>query len=170
MFILILISSLWSEEIKIDDIYEVFVSKTKNVDFSKGIKSSNEVYFGKYDDYMKQKSDELKALSQSVGNGATTGLGSAANGASNSALNATGKAVGQNLGVGVGIGLVVGLVDVAYKASTEDERFILVKDFENINGEKTRISALIVANSFKDENVIKQFLLQEIEKKYKVKG
>ena len=32
MFILILVSSLWSEEIKIDDVYEVYISKTKNID------------------------------------------------------------------------------------------------------------------------------------------
>lgn len=165
----IFVSFASAEEIKIDDIYEIFISKTRNISFDNGVKNSNEVFFGKYNDYMNQKSEELKTLGQGVGSGATAGLGSAANGASNSALNATGKAVGQNLGVGVGIGLVVGLVDVVYKASTEDERYILVKDYENVKGEKTRVSALIVCNSEKNETLIKSFLLQEIEKKYYLK-
>lgn len=164
MFILILVSSLWSEEIKIDDIYEVYISKTKNIDLVGS--SKKEVYFGKYVDYLQKKSDELKTMGKNLGNGAISGLSTASNGAANSVGNATGKAVGQGLGMGLGIGLVYGLAELTYNKATEDEIYVLVNDYENSKGEKTRISALLIANSFKNEPVVKEFLLQEISKKY----
>lgn len=164
MFILILVSSLWSEEIKIDDVYEVYISKTKNIDLVGA--SKQEVYFGEYSQYIEKNSEELKTIATGAGKGLASGAGTTANAVTNSVGNATGKAVGQGLGMGLGIGLVMGIGEAVYNKATENEVFILVNDYTNQKGEKTRISSLIYFKSFEDTVVIKNFLEQEINKKY----
>ena len=167
MFILILVSSLWSEEIKIDDVYEIYITKTTNIEMT-GV-SKEKVFFGRYDDLIKKQAEELKTIGKNLGNGATSGLSTASNGVANSMGNASGKALGQGLGMGLGIGLVYGLIDVGAQAAMKDEVFILVNDYTNSRGEKTRIFGFYCANNFDEEKVINSFLEQEINKKYGIK-
>lgn len=169
MFILILISSLWSEEIKIDDeSVEVYITKTSNIEMIN--LSKEKIFFGRYDDWIKKQAEELKTVGKNLGNGAVSGLSTASNGVANSMGNATGKALGQGLGMGLGIGLVIGMIDVGRQAAMKDEVFILVNDYTNTKGEKTRIFGFYCANSFDEETVVNSFLEQEINKKYGIKG
>jgi hypothetical protein len=165
VFIMILVSSLWSEEIKIDDVYEVYINKTVDIDI-KGA-SKEEVFFGKDEDWYEKQSSDLKAsMGQGLGSGAVAGLSTTANAVSNSVVNASGQAVGQGLGMGLGIGLVYGAIGLGFQAATANEIYVLVNDYTNNQGAKTRVIAYYYAVDFDDENVVKAFLEQEINKKY----
>jgi hypothetical protein len=160
---------LWSEEIKIDDVYEVYINKTVDIDI-KGA-SKEEVFFGKDKDWYEKQSSDLKAsMGQGVGSGAVAGLSTTANAVSNSVVNASGQAIGQGLGMGLGIGVVFGAALAVGNVITENEVYILVNDYTNNQGLKTRVIAFYCAVDFDEENVVKAFLEQEIIKKYAVKG
>jgi hypothetical protein len=165
----ILSSSLFSEEIKIDDIYEVYISKSTKIDLT-NIKK-DEVYFGRYEEYLKKVNEDNKEkIAKQIGNGATTGLSAVSNSVSNNVANSATKNMGQGLGMGLAIGAVYGLGEYFYNKATETEVFILVNDYTNDKNEKTRIVALYGAEDFDDEPIVKNFLNQEIEKKYNIKG
>lgn len=169
MFILILVSSLWSEEIKIDDIYEVYISKTVDIDISKATRE--EIYFGEYSAYVEKTTKELQdTMIKNVGNGAVSGLSAVANSTTNNVANGMGKSLGQGLGMGLGIGLVMGVIDIGVQKAIANEVYILIYDYTNEKGEKTRVSAFYVAEDFDDEPIVKTYLEEQINKKYMIKG
>ncbi len=165
MFILILVSSLFSEEIKIDDVYEVYINKTVDIDI-KGA-SKEEVFFGKDEDWYEKQSADLKSsMGQNVASGAVTGLSTTATAISKSVVNASAQALGQGLGMGLAIGVVFGAIEATHKVVTANEVYILVNDYTNNQGQKTRVIAFYCAVDFDEEDVVKAFLEQEIIKKY----
>lgn len=169
MFILILISSLWSEEIKIDDIYEVYISKTVDIDISKATRE--EIYFGEYSKYVEKTTKEFQdTMLKNVGNGAVSGLSTVANSTTNSLANGMGKSLGQGLGMGLGIGAVIGVIGIVREQIIANEVYILIYDYTNENGQKTRVSALYLAEDFDDEPIVKSYLEEQINKKYTIKG
>ena len=106
-----------------------------------------------------------KKISEATANGLSSGLASTSNGVASSVGNATGKAVGQGLGMGLGIGLVYGISGSIYQKLTENDVFVLTKDYTDINGNKSRVVALFYAKSFNDKAIIKNLLIENINKK-----
>lgn len=138
----LLSSSLFSEEIKIDDTYETFLTKTKKIELNEN-SYSEEVFFGEY-----SKWTGNSGFQEIMGRNLANGLGS-----------------GNPLGLG--IGLIYGSIEASYKTATANSKYILIKDYTNEKGEKTRIISFICSKSFNDENVIKSFLNQQILKSIK---
>ena len=159
MFILLLISSLFGKEDF--GIFESYVSKTRVIDFKNS--SSEEVFFGKYDKYQEGMKEFVK---NNLLNGLSSGASTAANAVSNSAVNASGQALGQALGQGLGLGLGIGVVfagiGLTYGKLTENDTFILIKDYTDNAGNKSRVSALFIAKSYSNEENIKSFLQDNI--------
>lgn len=161
--ILILSSNLSAKELNMNEV-ETFVSYSKKIDFV-NIKEENEVFFGEYNDYVEKNLEEYKKISEATANGLSSGLASTSNGVASSVGNATGKAVGQGLGMGLGIGLVYGISGSIYQKLTENDVFVLTKDYTDINGNKSRVVALFYAKSFNDKAIIKNLLIEKINKK-----
>ena len=155
--------NLFAKEINMNEV-EIYVSVSKKINFL-DLKETNEIFFGEYNSYIEKNIEEYKTMQQGVGQGFSAGLGSTANGVASSVGNATGKAVGQGIGMGLGIGLIYGISGSIYEKVTENDVYVLVKDFTSVNGEKSRVTALFYAKSFNDENIIKELLNKEIENK-----
>lgn len=155
--------NLFAKEINMNEV-EIYISVSKKINFL-DLKETNEIFFGKYNSYIEKNIEEYKTMQQGVEQGFSAGLGSTANGVASSVGNATGKAVGQGIGMGLGIGLIYGISGSIYEKVTENDVYVLVKDFTSVNGEKSRVTALFYAKSFNDENIIKELLNKEIENK-----
>lgn len=155
--------NLFAKEINMNEV-EIYISVSKKINFL-DLKETNEIFFGEYNSYIEKNIEEYKTMQQGVEQGFSAGLGSTANGVASSVGNATGKAVGQGIGMGLGIGLIYGISGSIYEKVTENDVYVLVKDFTSVNGEKSRVTALFYAKSFNDENIIKELLNKEIENK-----
>jgi len=154
---------LLSEETK--PTYEIYFSKTKNIEITKESKKT-EVFFGEFLDFKEKQSEDLKTIAQGAGAGVVSGLSTATNAISNSVANASGQALAQGAGMGLGIGLVYGGIGLGYFKYKENQyhKFILVNDYENEKGEKTRVLTYFKSDDLKDEKVIKNLLIEETNK------
>lgn len=154
---------LLSEETKPN--YEIYFSKTKNIDITKESKKT-EVFFGEFNDFKEKQSEEIKTLAKNLGNGLSSGLSATANAVSKSAVNSSGQALGQGSIMGLGIGLFYAGLEVGYNKYKENQynTFILVNDFETPQGEKTRVLTYFKSDNLKDEKIIKDLLIEETNK------
>lgn len=156
----ILATNLFSETIqeneKIDELHQVFINKTRNIDLTNSNKEF--IYFGTLKDLQKEYKEIQKQIAEKGFDGAIKGLQNSSSAIAKGFL----KSAGQSLGMGVGIGILYGALDPYIMSLYEDEQYILIYDFSNQNGEKTRISALFVASDFNNEETIKQYLENKI--------
>lgn len=141
--------------------FQVYFSKTKNIELKDSKKT--EVFFGKYNDFLEKNSQDMENLAKSMGGGLVSGLGTSASYISSSASNVSGNAIGQGSIMGLGIGLVYGAIGMGYTAYKKNEytKYILVNDFENSKGEKTRVLTYFKSDELSDEKQIKTILETE---------
>jgi transketolase len=144
--------------------YEIYFSKTKNIELKEAKKT--EVFFGEFNDFKEKQSEEIKTLAKNLGNGLSSGLSATANAVSKSAVNSSGQALGQGSIMGLGIGLFYAGLEVGYNKYKENQynTFILVNDYENEQGEKSRVLTFFKSDNLKDEKVIKDLLIEETNK------
>lgn len=156
----ILATNLFSEIIQknenITEIHQVFVNQTRNIDLNNSTKEF--IYFGTLKDLEKEYKEIQKQIAEKGLDGALKGLQNS----SSAIAKGFFKSAGQSLGMGIGIGMLYGALDPYVMSLYEDEQYILIYDFSNQNGEKTRISALFVARNFDKEETIKQYLENKI--------
>lgn len=161
----LLTTSLFSETIKengkIDELHQVFVNKTRNIDLTNSTKEF--IFFGTLKDLQKEYDEIQKEIKNQGLDGAIRGLENSTSSIAKGFL----KSAGQNMGLNMGIGLIYGALDPFVMSLYDDEQYILIYDFANQKGEKTRVSALFVASDFDDESVIKEYLEEKINNEVK---
>lgn len=148
-----------AKELNMDEI-ETFVSYSKKQIFLT-LKEENEAFFN-YNDYIKNIA-EYKKIAEGTANGLSTGLGPTVNGVASS-LKCNRKSSWSRISMGLGIGLVYGISGSIYQKLTENDVFVLTKDYTDIDG-KSRVVALFYAKSFNDKAIIKDLLIEKINKK-----
>lgn len=130
----------------IQEIHQVIISKTKNINLSGELKKE-EIFFGNLQEY-----NSSKDLLVNAANGTLSGLNSVGN------VMADGVKAGA---IGLGVGLVIGTGMAIAGSVSEDKKYVLIYDIENQIKEKTRVVILFVANDFDNKEIIKNYLLNK---------
>lgn len=145
----------------IDETHQVFVSKTRNISLTNSKKEF--VYFGTFKELKEEYANAQKLVLEKGLDGALKGMEHSTNAIAKGFLDSAAKGIGA----GIAFGIVLGLADPYVMALYADEEYILVYDYTNDKGEKTRISGLIISNGFDDEEVIKEYLTKKINEEVK---
>lgn len=151
-----LFSQTFKENKIIDETHQVFINKTRNISLENSTKEF--IYFGTLKDLNKEYAEIQKSIIEKGLDGTIRGIENSTSSIAKGFLENAGKGIGLNMG----IGLVIGLLDPYVMSLHADEQYILIYDFTNSRGEKTRANALFVASSFDDKEIIRKYLENKI--------
>ena len=151
-----LAAQTYKENNVIDEVHQVFVSKTKNIPLNNATKEF--IFFGTMEDLQEIYVNTQKTIREKGLDGALKGLEHSTNAIAKGFLESAAKGIGA----GIAFGIVLGLADPYIMAMYADEEYVLIYDYTTPSGEKTRINAVFVASDFDNEDVIKKYLEDKI--------
>lgn len=156
-----LFSQTFKENKIIDETHQVFINKTRNISLENSTKEF--IYFGTLKDLNKEYAEIQKSIKNYGVDGAIRGLENSTSAVAKGFL----KSAGQNFGMNMGIGMIYGALDPFVMSMYSDEQYILVYDYKNQSGDKSRVSALFIASNFDNKEVIKDYLENKINTEVK---
>lgn len=135
----------------IDDDYQVFISKTREIDFKNA--KQELIFYG--DQY--EFRDKLETIQKDI----------AAKGMNSSSATSAKEIIAPILYTisTAGAGLVILSISPFVNRLQSDVMYILIYDYTSISGEKSRVTGWFVADDFDDAEVIKTYLDNEIKGK-----
>jgi hypothetical protein len=156
----LLTTNLFSETLKenktIDEIHQVFITNTNKIDLTNSKKEF--IFFGT----IKELQNEYTNIQKSIAERGLDSTIKALEHSKNSLAKSFLEGASKNLGAGMAFGVLLGLAEPYIMSAYADEQFVLIYDFTNSQGQKTRIKGTFVASNFDDEETIKTYLENKI--------
>lgn len=142
----------------IDDDYQVFISKTQEVNFKNA--KQELVFFG---DRFKFSENAKKLQKLKEKNGVDDKFYAL----TESEISPTKKYVGKALGAisTLGASLIVEALNPYVTKLKADKLYMLIYDYTDKSGKKSRVTAMFIADGFDDKKVIRTYLDNEIKGK-----